>query len=384
MVNKYQIVIFSSISWEFLWQRPQAIALELARQGIEVVYIEPLTTLLKEQSLAEASRSIERRQIEKDLILLSLPTGIPSFKGRPKWLLEGKFRLALAKLKEQLSSKDQVLIFNNPSNWERLLKYSKLDPRLVIYDCLDDHVALESDRASSARIAEEESDLIEKADLIFVSAKALSRKLGGRAARYIPNAVDREIIDAPHLPTVKLDHIPKPRIGFLGAIWPWVDIDLIMQASVMYQNASFILIGPVKDMDITALKAQSNVYFVPPIEREQIPSYLDALDVAINPFVESTLLETVSPVKVYAYLARGLPVVSTKMPELSSIEHVIHSAASPNEFLRLIEVALSEARDEGWKKMRREAARQNTWTDRAAIMRTVIETRLAQKEDSDA
>jgi glycosyltransferase involved in cell wall biosynthesis len=75
-----------------------------------------------------------------------------------------------------------------------------------------------------------------------------------------------------------------------------------------------VLIGECK-ADVTELQQLDNVFLLGRRRYEDLPGYCAAFDAALLPFVMNGMTRSVNPVKLYEYLAAGLPVVSTPLPE---------------------------------------------------------------------
>src|SRR5262249_14190949 len=58
---------------------------------------------------------------------------------------------------------------------------------------------------------------------------------------------------------------------------------------------------------------------------------------ALMPFVMNELTLAANPLKIREYLAAGLPVVSSAIPEAEKLKHVLHVAATPADFLTIID-----------------------------------------------
>lgn len=68
------------------------------------------------------------------------------------------------------------------------------------------------------------------------------------------------------------------------------------------------------------LDSVSNIHFLGRKPYEELPNYCKGFDVALNPFVMNELTRNVNPLKVREYLAAGLQVVSTDIPEVRVLE----------------------------------------------------------------
>jgi hypothetical protein len=91
-----------------------------------------------------------------------------------------------------------------------------------------------------------------------------------------------------------------------------------------------------------------------------LPAYCKAFDVALMPFRINRLTRNANPLKVREYLAAGLPVVSTAIPEVEAL-NLCRIAATESEFLSEIDLALT---DPGPSLARSEAVRGESWAQR--------------------
>ena len=85
---------------------------------------------------------------------------------------------------------------------------------------------------------------------------------------------------------------------------------------------SFALVGPVGPgdprTDVSALAAEPNVHLLGARPTSELPEVLRAADAGLIPYARNALTESVFPMKVYEYLAAGLPVVATPLPALAT------------------------------------------------------------------
>jgi glycosyltransferase involved in cell wall biosynthesis len=113
--------------------------------------------------------------------------------------------------------------------------------------------------------------------------------------------------------------IPRPRAVYVGALEYWFDADLLASTARALPGVSFVLIGPVRtSLDVAA--SLPNAHVLGARSYSEIPRYLAASDVAIVPFARDEMVDAIHPIKVYEYLAAGLPVVATRWRELQLME----------------------------------------------------------------
>ena len=107
-------------------------------------------------------------------------------------------------------------------------------------------------------------------------------------------------------------------------------------------HVSFVLIGPGQHHLFPDLK---NIYFLRPKPYSCIPGYLQHADVGVIPFNVKTypdLIHSVNPLKLYEYMACGLPVVATSWQELRAMGSPAFLATSPEEFQEGLQEALTK------------------------------------------
>jgi len=135
----------------------------------------------------------------------------------------------------------------------------------------------------------------------------------------------------------------RPVIGFFGLIAKWVDFDLIRYLAQARPEWSFVLIGKL-ETDATLLRDLSNVHLIGRREYNLLPAYCKGFDVAMLPFAVNALTVAANPLKLREYLAAGLPVVSTAIPEAEKFDGLVSIGRSHQQFLEQIQELLVEGR----------------------------------------
>ncbi len=262
-----------------------------------------------------------------------------------------------------------------------------LDPELVVYHCVDDIAAQEGVDTASFRAAERR--FAARADLVLASAPALAermRELSGNVV-YAPNVADTALFASalepnpsdPSDPAVTA--LPRPRIVFTGAVVAKkLDVPLLAALARARPEWSFALVGPVgagdPGTDVAALRDESNIHLLGTRTYEQLPGVLRAADAGLIPYARNALTESVFPMKVYEYLAAGLPVVATPLPALAGVAEVA-TAPDAEGVARLLEEAIagdSPAR----RSERSRAAAAHSWERRLEEIAAAVEALEAE------
>jgi len=256
-----------------------------------------------------------------------------------------------------------------------------LDERLLIYYITDQYSAMPD--VCSEYINDLEQLLLSESDLIFVTSRELLREKNGRKspARLLPHGVNfshfHSAIEAPTRIPAELERLPRPLLGFYGTLAPWVDAELLRHLSRAFPQASIVLIGPVW-IDFPIPRDLPNVHWLGPRSYQDLPAYAAHFDVGLIPFRQNTLTAYVNPLKLLEYLALGLPVVSTPLPDLMSFANVVSIASTPDDFVDQVRTALNDKAPE--RRLQRFAvAAGESWDARVSVLEQHVQAALQQK-----
>ena len=255
---------------------------------------------------------------------------------------------------------------------------------IVIYHVSDKYEANTMDHGTDpALIRQLHERAIDRADLILYSSrKLLAEAVVGRDRSYLLE----QAVDFDHWSRVgsgelevapEVARIPRPRLGYFGAIEPWlVDQDLIKRARER-PDWNWVFIGnKSRGLEIENLP---NVHFLPAVSYDRLPNYAAGFDVCVLPWdTEVAFTSYGSAIKVREYLATGKPVVISPLPEYETMSDVLRIARSGDEFLQLIDEALHEQGTET-SRARQDAVRNGTWDARAEWVSDLIERTLSNR-----
>jgi len=280
---------------------------------------------------------------------------------RSKYVIENGYKYTLPSVERLLNKngfdKSDILWLNNSplSYLINLVKY-----KFSILRITDNNAGFSKITKNAIN---KEKELIQKVDMVIVTARLLAEQF--KAIRkegiyYIPNGADFEhFYNGEDAMPEEYHKIPSPRVVYMGSIEEWLDIELLKSIANRLKKISFILIGRA-GIDLSELKGISNIYILGGRNYNMLPGYLKNADVGIIPFKKSFLTETVNPIKLYEYMACGLPVVSVRWNELDHIKSPALLANNYNEFAEMLAGALQSKN----KNQYIEYARNNSWQNR--------------------
>lgn len=196
-----------------------------------------------------------------------------------------------------------------------------------------------------------EENLKSKVNNIIYSAHTLKKYLSGYEdkAFYISNGVDiNHFLNAKKEIPADLKNIPRPIAIYVGAIDEWFGVDFLREVAVRCKDISFILIGNPK-INLTKLKDIKNIYFLGKKDYQDIPSYMYNSDAGIIPFnINHPVVKTVNPIKLYEYMACGLPVVAVKWEELELINSPALLSDNAENFSTDLRIAIKNGKNKDY------------------------------------
>jgi UDP-galactopyranose mutase len=259
-----------------------------------------------------------------------------------------------------------------------------LEPRAVIYDCMDD---LATFKFAPPQLLEREHALMEMADLVLTGGPSLydARKDSHSNIHCLPSAVDAahfapanldgEDVEAPFAAELHRA-LPHPRLGFFGVIDERLDLALIERLADQRPDWHIVMAGPVVKIDPAALPHRSNLHWIGMQRYEALPHLMSHWDVCLLPFALNEHTRFISPTKTLEYLAGRKPAVSTPIHDVVSLYgSVVRVAATADEFVVAIEQTLAESAQQrvDWRIAAQAMVDRCTWDETAARIAKLLQ-----------
>lgn len=360
--GQYDYVFFGVIDWHFRHQRPQQLALSIAKSGRRVFYIS--VNFVDNDNIGF---SIE--QLHDTLPLFQVFFNLPGlntvYSGSPnedtlQRLLENQRTLWQTCMIQRA-----VHVVQHPY-WYGVASFAA--PARLVYDCMDFHAGFTNNGDSHES---SELKLLKLSDLTIVTSDYLydfAKNNGVKRVQMVRNAAEFNHFHAAVLKEHKNSETPV--IGYYGAIAEWFDPVIIEKISKAYPHARIDLVGDDTANVQSQLSHCLNVYFHGERPYSELPNWLRSFDVCLIPFRITPLTLATNPVKVYEYLSAGKPVVGTDMPELGQFRELVYRAIDSDAFVNAVGEALQESANanEALVNKRIEFARTQTWQERAKAL----------------
>ena len=245
----------------------------------------------------------------------------------------------------------QRLGFSAPITWSFLPTSADvagaLGERLVVYHCVDEYT--EFTGTDGAAVAEMERRLLARADVVIVSSGPLleAKRRHNPNVHLVTHGVDVEHFRRACSPATavpaELAALPRPVIGFFGLIADWVDLGLLRRLALARPEWSLVLLGKL-DADPGPLAGLGNVHLFGRRPYDELPGWCKGFDVAVLPFALNELTLAANPLKLREYLAAGLPVVATPIPEVVRLGELVRTGRDAGEFASRIDELLAAGR----------------------------------------
>ena len=377
--DKPDLVCFSHLRWDFVYQRPQHLLTRCARDR-RVFFIE-------EPIYGNGSMRLDVRETQTGLhvVVPQLPDGL-----RSEVAINAVMKEMTRQLFAEHDIEDYVFWYYTPM----ALKFTDhFNPIASIYDCMDE---LSAFKGADSELPAFEKQLFQCVDLVFTGGQSLYEvKCTQHASVHaFPSSIDashfrkaRAVVQDPS----DQSSIPHPRLGFFGVIDERFDSELLEQVAAARPDWNFVIIGPIVKIDPESLPKHSNIHYLGPKKYDELPDYLAGWDVALLLFARNESTRFISPTKTPEYLAAGKPVISTSIKDvirpygelnlveiadtadkfIEAAENILSSSASSrSEWLGRVDKFLA---DVSWDK---------TWAQMSELIDSVIESRRPARSAS--
>jgi len=366
------LVVVSHLRWTWVWQRPQHLVSRFAamrtEHGARTWYVEEPAA----SDVAAPTLRCERRD-SVTRIWLELPRS-PEQPKTPGFDAAGA-EVYPALVAERLAAdgrrlRPDVLLYT-PMAYEIA---EALEPARLIYDVMDD---LSSFLKAPQGLRLRQRRLLSQADLVFTGGRSLHRSASAHRTtdcHLFPSGVE-----IAHYASASAMRRPRRRkvAGYVGVIDERLDLDLIAGLAQALPDWIVRIVGPVAKIDPGSLPQAPNLEYPGHVPYADLPSVMAGFDVALMPFALNEATRTISPTKTLEYLAAGLPVVSTRVPDVvADYGRLVHLANDAAEFAAGCRQVVTDSAAERERRIRHIKKRQE-WDYIAAAMHGLIRRELA-------
>lgn len=332
MDRSQEVLVFSHLRWDFVYQRPQHLLSRLAARRRVIFFEEPLPS-------ATQHAFLERTTPQSNVVVYRprTPTAQIGFNEEQFPHLEALLKQVI----EQEKLTDYLAWFYTPM---ALPLARNLQPRALIYDCMDE---LSAFHMAPPQLAQREAELLKRADLVFTGGPSLyhARKDRHPNIHCFPSSVDAAHFAQAHANIGEPEHqinLPHPRLGYYGVIDERLDLNLLDALARAHPEWQIIMVGPVVKIDPATLPRHANIHYFGQQSYADLPRYLKGWDVCLLPFAINPSTRFISPTKTLEYMAAERMIVSTPIHDVvNSYSDIVYIGATAREFIHGCERALT-------------------------------------------
>ncbi len=375
--GKEDLVCFSHLRWDFVYQRPQHLLTRCARER-RVFFIE-------EPIYGNGSMRLDVREAEAGVhvVVPQLPDGLRS---------EIAINAVMKEMTRQLfldhEIDEYVFWYYTPM---ALSFTDHFNPIASVYDCMDE---LSAFKGAHSLLPALEKQLFGNVDLVFTGGQSLYEVKRDQhpAVHAFPSSIDVSHFGKAR-GTVKdpedQANIPHPRLGFFGVIDERFDSELLDKVAAERPDWHFVMIGPVVKIAPESLPQHPNIHYLGPKKYDELPNYLAGWDIALLLFARNESTRFISPTKTPEYLAAGKPVISTSIRDVVRPYgelKLVEITDEPAEFIKAAEKLLSRSADPEWLRevdaFLENISWDKTWAQMSDLIDRVIQRRRPAKSAS--
>lgn len=256
--------------------------------------------------------------------------------------------------------------------------FDEIEYSVSVFDTVDNWCEHSSYTKFKKKLEENYKKIKEKANIIFVLSKSGEEIFAPRKDNvyHITQGVDlAHYMIKNKLINNDIAKIHHPIIGYVGVIQEnRINFDLIEYIAKKNLDKSVVLIGPIWNKNHEKLlKSYSNIYLLGKKGYGETPDYINQFDVGIIPHMLNDFIKYTCPMKVYEYLACGIPVVTTDAPGIEQFKGVVGIA---NDFEKFNIAIQEELNNNSQEKIdnRIKVIKDHTWEKKVDQMLNHIQT----------
>lgn len=327
------LLCFSHLRWDFVFQRPQHLLTRFAKEFNVYFFEEPICDVLENE---KSYLSISKREDKLWVLVPHLHSGLDK---QDTTLLQKEMLNVFLKDK---SISNFIFWYYTPMALEFSASYY---PDVIIYDCMDELSAFKN---APAELTLLEKELLRRADVVFTGGHSLyeAKKNKHQNIHPFPSSIDKKHFAKAREKSIEPAdqvNIPHPRLGFYGVIDERFDYKLIAEVANARPEWQIVLIGPIVKIHPDILPKNSNIHYLGGKSYDQLPEYLAGWDLAMITFLLNESTRYISPTKTPEYLAAGIPVISTPIRDVVNPYGklgLVSIIGNSKEFIKAAESAL--------------------------------------------
>jgi len=266
-----------------------------------------------------------------------------------------------------------IILFNDNEMFKGFYLQDFLKPALSIYYSRDYMLGVDYWKKHGQVL---EPLLIGKSDMCFTNSEYLAeycRNYNEQSFNVGQGCEIESFKNVSNEQVPELAGLKRPLIGYVGALNSQrLDIAIIEHIAVTYPEYTIVLVGPEDETFLASrLHSFENVVFSGQRAVTELPGFINAFDICINPQLVNEITIGNYPRKIDEYLALGKPVIATRTKTMEAFKDYVYLAENKEDYARFIALAIAE--DSEQKNSERKAfAFTHTWENSVLAMKNRI------------
>jgi glycosyltransferase involved in cell wall biosynthesis len=295
--------VLSHLRWTFVWQRPQHLVSRIAGGYDRTWFVEepmPVPGLRRPRMRTEPAGAVTRLWLE-----------VPD-DDRAGGFDAASCERYTAALGDLVEGQERTAWLYTPM---ALSIARALRPTVLVYDVMDDLAAF---RHAPTGLVLRQRQALREADVVFTGGRSLQRSVEEHrrtGASCFPSGVEPDHFAAAIARRARRNG-SQAVAGYVGVIDERIDLELVAGLAAALPDWQIRMVGPVVKIDPASLPQAPNLAYPGSCPYAELPDAMGDFDVALMPFALNDATRSISPTKTLEYLAAGLPVVSTRVPDV--------------------------------------------------------------------
>jgi glycosyltransferase involved in cell wall biosynthesis len=364
--NSFDIVVFSHLRWEFVFQRPQHLITRISKNHKILFVEEPIgpndsSAIAKLIKISE-NVTILQPQIHIENMINELPA------------------IVLKYIDELGLNKNNLVLWFYSAAFVDMS--TQIPHKAIVYDCMDE---LSLFRGAPQNLINQEKILLSVANIVFTGGKSLyeAKAPQNPNVHCFPSSVDIDHFEKALTDTNGTPEdiaLPHPIVGFYGVIDERIDLELLDKLAEKMPDISFVMIGPVVKIPYNDLPKHGNIYYLGAKKYDELPTYLKKFDIAFMPFAMNESTKFISPTKTLEFMAAYKPIVSAPITDVvRDFSETVFIAKDAEEFEAGINQYLNETEEEKNKRIEKfkNILNNTSWDKTAEEMQKIISSQIS-------
>ncbi len=371
------VVIPFNLPWEWSTDYTNQTAFVLAKKNTVICYMMADFFSIKEYAVQRKFPVLIKKYSKN--IYLFYPILFVPFRRFPAILrLNEKINILILKLFVKLiefkTRPKRNLFWNFDPQFGYLTKYFN-SGWIRIYDCVDYFAGSAKNKTAKEKLLIAEKDLVSGSDFVFANSSVLLKHLKKlrQDTVLVPQGFRVESFERFAKSNLHLKRKGRPLIGFVGAVNPRIDYDLLYSLAKKHPEWDFALWGKKLEIDSFnkhQLELFDKLELLPNLVRGQsgkseIPGVVSQFNVGMIPYDSNNDFNKYCyPMKLFEFFYLGKPVISTEIEELKRFPDLVFMGNKVSDWEQMIKNILKMGWPQGLKAKEKRLSIENSWENK--------------------